>query len=298
LIAVIIGVVTLGIMIVGFVFNVILMRRRVTPSGVEKGEKVINKSMGFIGGGRIVQIILGGFQKAGRLPGHIVVSDPLAEVLSRLKENFPQIIAAPHDNRTPALQELVFIAVHPPVMNAVLSEIKPHLQPGSMVISLVPKFTLSQISAALGGFPRIMRTIPNAPSLVNAGYNPVAFAPGLSGTEKAGLLAIFSLLGNCPQVKEEHLEAYAILTAMGPTYFWFQWYELERLGESFGLARAEVRDGIAAMVMGAVKTMHESGLTADEVMDLIPVKPLGEDEDSIKKIYRSKLETLFKKLQA
>ena len=33
----------------------------------------------------------------------------------------------------------------------------------------------------------------------------------------------------------------------------------------------------SCMAEGAAKTMNESGLSPDEVMDLIPVKPLGEE---------------------
>ncbi len=77
--------------------------------------------------------------------------------------------------------------------------------------------------------------IPNAPSIINEGYNPVAFHPALAGTDKESLLALFKILGDCPEVDEEKLESYAILTAMGPTYLWFQLYELHSLGRQFGL---------------------------------------------------------------
>lgn len=230
------------------------------------------------------------------MPGQIVVSDPSLEILGQLQKKFPEIAISHNDNKQPALQDLVFLAVHPPALGGVLDQIKPYLKPDAILISLAPRFTIAKMSEALGGFARIMRTIPNAPSVINAGYNPVAFSPVLTETEKMGLLHMFSALGACPQVAEKKLEAYAILTAMGPTYLWFQLYALQDLGESFGLIRSEVADGIAAMAMGAVKTMYESGLSATEVMDLIPVKPLGEDETIITNIYRAKLITLFGKL--
>jgi pyrroline-5-carboxylate reductase len=34
-----------------------------------------NKSVGFIGGGRVTRILLGGLRQAGQLPGRVVVSD-------------------------------------------------------------------------------------------------------------------------------------------------------------------------------------------------------------------------------
>ena len=84
---------------------------------------------------------------------------------------------------------------------------------------------------------------------------------------------------------------------MGPTYLWFQLYELQAIAESFGLTPTETQTGIAQMVMGAVDTMFQSGLHPFEVLDLVPVKPLGEDEDMIKNLYHARLEALFARLK-
>jgi pyrroline-5-carboxylate reductase len=105
-------------------------------------------------------------------------------------------------------------------------------------------------------------------------------------------------LGKCPEVAEGKLEAYAIVTAMGPTYLWFQWQELRNLAESFGMTSEEAERGLAEMVAGAAKTLFESGMAADEVMDLIPVKPLGEEEKIIRAIYKAKLTPLYEKLKS
>ena len=253
------------------------------------------KSIGFIGGGRIVRIFLEGFRRAKVHFQKIMVSDTKPDILHKLKGLFPYVEIYPDDNRTPASAELVFLALHPPVLLDGLKDIKESLRANSVLISLAPKITLARISAALGGFNRILRMIPNAPSIVNAGYNPVAFGAGISQQEKDGLLSLFSALGKCPEVKEETLEAYAILAAMGPTYFWFQWEELARMGGSFGIEPDEARKAISQMIEGAAKTLFYSNLTAAEVMDLIPVRPLAEEEDKIREVYRSRLGAWYEK---
>lgn len=45
-----------------------------------------NKTLGFIGGGRITRIVLGGFKRAEKMPRQVVVSDTNVEVLNKLKE--------------------------------------------------------------------------------------------------------------------------------------------------------------------------------------------------------------------
>ena len=255
------------------------------------------KSIGFIGGGRITRIILGGFERKKKWPGKVIVSDANADVLKDLKKRFPKIEAAGGDIKKPSNSDVVFLALHPPAIMGILGEMKSKLRRDAVVVSLAPKVAISQISAGLDGFFRIVRMIPNAPAVVNKGFNPLAFSAIFSKDEKKKLRTWFKVLGDCPEVAEEKLEAYAILTAMGPTYFWFQLYELEELGKTFGMTPKEAKECLAKMMKGTLKTMTDSGLSPIEVMDLIPVKPLGEEEANIRNIYRTKLQGLYNKLK-
>lgn len=255
------------------------------------------ESIGFIGGGRITGIMLNGFDRKNKWPGKVIVSDVNADVLKDLQKRFPKIEAAGGDLKKSAAADVVFIALHPPAIMGILGDIKSTLQRDAIVVSLAPKVSISQISSALDGFSRIVRMIPNAPSIVNTGFNPLAFSAAFSKEEKKKLRTWFNILGDCPEVAEEKLEAYAILTAMGPTYFWFQLYELQELGKTFGMTHKDIKDGLTKMVKGALKTMTDSGLSPSEVMDLIPVKPLGEEEANIRNMYRTKLQGLYSKLK-
>jgi len=254
------------------------------------------KTIGFIGGGRITRIFLEGWTRAQKVPASITVSDPNAETLTKLKARFPAIRTTP-DNAHAAAGDIVFLAVHPPVMADTAAGVKAAIKPGAVVVSLAPKFTLAKLTELLGGFARLARVIPNAPSVVNFGFNPVAFAPGLSAADKAEITGLLSPLGECPEVKEEKLEAYAVLTAMAPTFFWFQLQTLREVVAGFGLSEEEIKPALKRMVCGAARTLLESGLTAPEVMDLIPVKPLAEMEPQVVEMYRTRLPSIYQKIK-
>jgi pyrroline-5-carboxylate reductase len=255
------------------------------------------KSVGFIGGGRITKIILGGFKKKGKGFKEVVVSDASEDVLQKLKAKFPDVKIHHNGNANAASRDIVFLALHPPAIGGTLGELKPHLRANATLVSLAPKASIASLSTGLGGFNRIVRMIPNAPAVMNKGYNPVAFSQAFDKKEKKDLSDFFKVLGDCPEVEEEKLEAYAILTAMGPTYFWFQLNELQKLGESFGLTAKETDKALSKMMKGAMKTLFESGLSFADVMDLIPLKPLGEEDANIRAIYKNKLEGLYQKLK-
>jgi pyrroline-5-carboxylate reductase len=87
------------------------------------------------------------------------------------------------------------------------------------------------------------------------------------------------------------------MSAMLPTYFWFQWKELAEIGQKIGLSEKESNDSINDTLIASLNLMYKSGLTAGEVIDLIPVKPIGEHELQITEIYETKLIGLFEKIK-
>jgi pyrroline-5-carboxylate reductase len=113
---------------------------------------------------------------------------------------------------------------------------------------------------------------------------------------RAEILRLFGPLGDTPEVDEPRLETYAILTAMGPTYFWFQWQALRELGLTFGLTGDAADAALSRMLTGSVSTMFQSGLSPSAVMDLIPVKPLAQQEAQIAQIYKDVLVALHAKI--
>jgi len=184
----------------------------------------MKQSIGFIGGGRVTRILLQAFKNKNGHFKEIVVADTNTEASANLKTLFPDIRI---DNvSVAASQDIVFISLHPPVIMDTLELIKSNISKNTIVISLAPKITIAKISAKLNQTINIARLIPNATSYINEGYNPVCFSSDFPGSNKKQILAILKLLGNTFEVSEEKLECYAIMSAMLPTYFWFQWNEL------------------------------------------------------------------------
>jgi len=255
-----------------------------------------NPTIGFLGGGRIARIFLLGWTRANMLPARIVVADPNADTLAKLQTRFPSVeITA--DLAAAAAQDVVFLATHPPTLAAAAGSAAAALKPTAILISLAPKFTIAKLTVLLGGFGRIARSNPNAPSVVGAGFNPIVYAPALNTADRATIAALFAPLGDNPEVTEEKIEAFAVFTAMGPTYLWFQMQALRELAVSFGLTEAEANAGLKRMVCGAARTLVDSGLLPAEVMDLAPVKPLAEMEPQVLEFYRTRLPALFRKIK-
>ncbi|MBI5771793.1 MAG: NAD(P)-binding domain-containing protein [Verrucomicrobia bacterium] len=253
-------------------------------------------SVGFIGGGRVVRILLGGWAKADQMPARVVVTDPNREALDRLAAEFPTIDVTSGVAEA-AGQDIVFLATHPPALAAAAVPLASQLRRDAVLVSLAPKWTLARLAGLLGGFCRIARVIPNAPSVIGAGFNPIAWGPALPVEARARIVALFAPLGDCPEVAEETLEAYAVCTAMGPTYLWFQLQALREVAISLGLTESEANHGLKRMTCGAVRTLFDAGRSPAEVADLVPVKPLAEMEPVVLDYYRTRLPAIHEKIK-
>lgn len=255
------------------------------------------KSIGFIGGGRITRILLKAFENAGIRFSRISVYDVSESVLSSLKSDFREIQVSDKEFAEPSSADVVFLAVHPPVMMEILNMVKDHIKKTSLVVSLAPKITIEKMAGVLTGIDNIARMNPNAGTYVNRGYNPVCFGKATIKEKKDELLGIFSKLGKVPVVEESTIEGYAMISAMGHTYFWFQLQMLRELAVSFGLSEAEAIDSIKGMMDGTVGTLFDSGLPYEDVVNLVPVKPMGEAESAVKGFYNNYLTTIFQKIK-
>lgn len=253
-------------------------------------------TFGFIGGGRVSYFLLKGLADKNALPEKIIVSDPNEAARAKIQAISTERIQVVNDNQLAAQSDMVLLAVHPPVIKDVIEAIKAACKPQAMLISLAPVFKIEKLSTLLGGFQRIVRMIPNAASIIHQGYNPVVFGSGITADEKLWLTNLFKLWGQAPEVAEQKLEAYAIVTAMGPTYFWSQWAKLEALGKSFGLNDGELKSGMAAMLSGAIALMYQSNLSPEQTMDLIPVYPMKDHEAKISELFEAALVPLYQKL--
>jgi len=96
----------------------------------------MKQSAGFIGGGRVTKILLQAFSNKNVQFSKIVVTDTNQDVLNNLIKLFPSVRAG--DAAEAAGQDIVFIALHPPVLMDTLESVKEKIKPDSVVISLAP----------------------------------------------------------------------------------------------------------------------------------------------------------------
>ncbi len=252
-------------------------------------------TIAFIGGGRVTRIFLQGFKNKSVDFKSIKVYDHNPENMEALMSVFPEVERT-ENPADAAKAAVVVIAVHPPAVMEILEKIAGTVNEKTYLVSLAPKITIKQIQDKIK-IANIIRMIPNATSYINKGYNPVAFHDTMLKKEKKFIKKLFKPLGKLLVTEEIKLEGYAIISGMLPTYFWFQLQELENIAQQTELSPEEAQKAIHFTLKRAVDLYYKSGITPAEVMDLIPVKPIGEHEEDIRNTLNSKLLDLYFKIK-
>lgn len=133
----------------------------------------MDKKIGFIGCGNMGKAILGGLIASGQVqPGQIWVYTPSPDKVAALRDQYG-INAASSAQEVAQIADIVFGAVKPGIMTKVLGDIASSLNKESLVVSIAAGVTLEQLARALGHDRKIIRAMPNTPSLVNAGMTSV-----------------------------------------------------------------------------------------------------------------------------
>jgi pyrroline-5-carboxylate reductase len=252
-------------------------------------------SIGFIGSGRITRILLQAFANKKINLIQATVCDVNPEATAGIIKRYPDVHIGTLEET--AGKEIVIIALHPPVIMETLEKISGIVTSKTILGSLAPKISSSMILSKLPALSKLVRMIPNATSVINEGYNPIWFNPGFPSDDKEIIFQMMDFLGTTLEVEEEKLEAYAVISAMAPTYFWFQWKKLAELGVKFGLPEREAKEAVLQAMYGSLETYFNSAMEPDEVMDLIPVKPIGSKEEEIESIYETLLTELYHKIR-
>ncbi len=188
----------------------------------------------------------------------ISVFDPQAGAINQFSDE-----VSPHANVTAAdsnqqlmdQSDVVFIAVKPQIIRAALESIT--VPKNCLIVSVVAGVDLVTLQRLLET-DRIVRVMPNTPSLIGMGASGFACAAGVTEEERNRIHQYLESLGVAIQVRPDQLDAVTGLSGSGPAYV-FQFVQaLIDGGVLAGLHRDDARKLALQTVLGATKLILET----------------------------------------
>ncbi len=221
--------------------------------------------LGVIGAGAMGGAIIRGLLAGAVARENLVYYDPDP---ARQKQMAGLKVAAASNQARVMRAQVIILAVKPQVMSAVLTGLKDHAGPEHLIISIAAGVTLKTLEAALPE-SRVIRTMPNTPTLVGAGM--AALAPGSRATPEDVALAleIFAAVGRAVVVEERLLDAVTGLSGSGPAYVAVFIEALTDGGVKMGLPRALALLLATQTVIGAARLCLEEEMHPGVLKDLV-----------------------------
>ena len=155
--------------------------------------------------------------------------------------------------------DLVLLAVKPQALGEVLDELRPHLQPRQLVVSIVASATLAFIERHLQAGVPVVRAMPNTPSLVGAGMTVLSAGTHASEEHVARARALFEAVGRVITLDEKHMDAVTALSASGPAFVYVVLESLAEGGVKVGLPRNIATELAAQTALGAAQMVLKTG---------------------------------------
>jgi pyrroline-5-carboxylate reductase len=215
----------------------------------------------FIGAGNMAEALVAGIVEKLVSPANKICVTDISEVrLQHFAEKYG--VETSLDNPTAvAKADVVVLSVKPQIFPAVWDEIMDALKPDSLVVSIMAGSPSAKI--ADGKAIRVVRVMPNTPSLVGEGA--AGIAPGELATDADLQVAekLMGAVGATVTVKEEEIDAVTALSGSGPAYVFYLLEGMLAAADQMGLEKGISRELALATVIGAAKLMQETGEDAD-----------------------------------
>ena len=211
----------------------------------------------IFGAGVMGETLLSGLLRSGRDPHSIVITEKRADHAERLRARYSVEVLANAD--AAALAQTLVLVVKPQDMDGLLSEIRDHIHPGNLVVSLAAGIPTAYLESRLPQGSSVVRVMPNTPALVDEGM--AAVSPGAHCTE-AHLAEAEALLASCGKVvhvPEKHQDAVTAISGSGPAYIFYVVEAMIEAGVLLGMPRATSTELVVQTLYGAATMLRETG---------------------------------------
>lgn len=218
----------------------------------------------LVGAGNMGGAMLSGWLKNGVGAASILVLDPAPS--DAMKESLAEngvrhAVAAPADTGA----SILFLAVKPQVMDAVLPDLKALVGPQTVVVSVAAGKTLAFLAQHLGQ-SAMVRAMPNTPAMIGRGVTG-AYANGeVTEDQRAAVHDLLKVSGPVEWVASEaDIDAVTAVSGSGPAYVFYLVECMAEAGRKLGLPADLAMRLARETVAGAGELLHQSSEEASRL---------------------------------
>jgi pyrroline-5-carboxylate reductase len=211
----------------------------------------------LVGAGNMGGAMLAGWLKSGVPGSSVTVLDPgpSEKMMALIRDaGAHHHVAAPDG----LVADILFLAVKPQVMDAVLPGLKSLVGPQTTVVSVAAGKTIASMEGHLGS-AAMVRAMPNTPAMVGRGVTGAYANAAVSGSQRDIVHRLLQVSGPVEWVASEaDINAVTALSGSGPAYVFYLVECMAEAGRKAGLPADLAMRLARETVAGAGELLHQS----------------------------------------
>lgn len=225
--------------------------------------------IGFIGCGNMAKALINGMVSSETvLPQDIIASDAYLPALEKTQKELNINITS--DNKEVVkLSKYIVLAVKPQFYAVVIEEIKEFLNKDSVIITLAPGKTISDLEKLFSSETKIIRTMPNTPAMVGAGVTAVCKNNNINDEELNFTCSLFKSCGLVEVITENLINAVISVSGSSPAYAFMMMEAMADGAVMNGLPRDKAYIFAAQALLGSAKMLLETNMHPGTLKDMV-----------------------------
>ena len=218
------------------------------------------RTLAFIGAGNMSRSIIAGLIQAGYPAGRIIAANPSRPKLDELADQFGIRIT---QNNAEAAREadVIVLAVKPQLMAAMLEALVAELGSlaGKLLISIAAGIKVERLQEMAGGHARIIRTMPNTPSLLGLGMTGLYAPTGINQADRDFAEQMMQAVGKTLWVAQESgINGVIAAAGSAPAYFFLFMQGIAEEAEAMGFSPEQARLLVQQTALGAAAMVEQN----------------------------------------
>ena len=252
----------------------------------------MSRRIAILGCGKIGESLLAGLLSSEwRNPDEVTATARREERVVELRDRFG-VRATLSNGEAVADAGLIVIAVKPQDFEILLGEIGGLLTPEQTVLSVAAAIPTRAIERRVGAAVPVVRSMPNAPSVVHEGIAGIC-AGAHAGDEHLALAEeCLSHLGAVVRVAEPYMDAVTAVSGSGPAYFALLAEAMIEAGILLGLSREISTQLVVQTMLGTAKLLRDEHIHPVELREAV-TSPGGTTIRAIRELERAGVRAAF-----
>ena len=214
------------------------------------------RSIGVIGAGVMGEALIVALIKSGVDGAAISIHEKRSERAHELTDKYGVIAA---NAAAVASKDVILLVVKPQDMQALFEGVE--FGKDSLLISFAAGKSTSFIQS-LSGRNRVIRVMPNTPTLVGEGMAAFSATEGVQDGDKKFVRDFLSAAGKVIEVPESLQDAVTATSGSGPAYFFAFVEAMIEGAKALGLSAEDATTLTVQTIVGSAKLLAESGKSA------------------------------------